>query len=143
MASEALAVVLTAAELRDAVPTDWVLESRLLIARDEEELDVLPAELEAVEVEVEVDAVAVEPLELELSLLPPLAEALPPPPLDEPLERPPPLRVTETVMEVESPELLMLTDIPCRCPAICGAFNETYRSAAVTPVRRNVRSTRP
>ncbi len=138
MASEAVVVVLTAAALRDAVPDDWVLLNRLVKGPDEEELEEPLPEPVPVDAE-EVEAVAVDvaaPPELELSLPPPLAAV--PPPLERP---PPPLRVTETVMEVESPELLMLTDMPPRRPASCGAFSEAYRSAAVTPVRRMVLST--
>lgn len=144
MASEAVAVVWTAAELRDAVPADWVLANRLVKAEDEDEAEELLALLAEVEADDEVEAVAVDADEpLELSLPPPLAAALLPL-VDDPLDRPPPpLRVTETVMEVESPALLMLTDMPCLWPDSCGAFSETYRSAAVTPVRRKVRSTSP
>ena len=146
MASEAAAAVWTAAVLRDAVPADWVLANRLVKEEDEDVVEeplALPA---AAEEDDEVEAVAVdadEPLELELSLPPLLAAVLPPPPPEPPPERPPPPRVTDTVMEVESPELLMLTDMPPRRPASCGALSETYRSAAVTPVRRNVCSTSP
>lgn len=143
MASETTGAVLTAAVLRDAVPADWVLENRLVREPEVEELEEslpepVPVDVEAVEAAA-VDVVAL--LELELSP-PPLLVELPPP--EPPPERPPPpARVTETVMEAESPELLMLTDMPPRRPASCGAFSETYRSAAVTPVRRNVRSTSP
>jgi hypothetical protein len=151
-ACEALAVLLTAAELRDAVPTDLLLENRLvkpLEGEEPEEEDELEESLpEPVPVDVEaVEAVAVdEPPEPELPLPPPPPLELPPPP-EPPPERPPPPppppRPTETVMEAESPELLMLTDMPPRRPLSRGAFSETYRSAAVTPVRRNVRSTPP
>jgi len=97
-----------------------VLENRL-VSPLEEELEE-PEELLAPLVDVVEDAVEAaaveedEPPELELSL-PPLLGALPPPPPPPPPERPPPppppLRPTETVMEAESAEPLMLTDIPC------------------------------
>ncbi|MCE5308384.1 MAG: hypothetical protein LLG20_12155 [Acidobacteriales bacterium] len=44
--------------------------------------------------------------------------------LDELLDRAPPLRATDVVMEVPPPELSKLTDRSCRCPNICGAFRE-------------------
>ena len=137
-ALELLVVLLTADELRDAVPTDFVPANRLIPELEEEELEP-PFACEEESEEPPAAAVDVEePPEPELS--PP-----PPPPADAllPPERPPPPRLTETVMAVESPELLKLTDKPCRCPPIWGAVSETYRSAAVTPVSRNVRSTPP
>jgi hypothetical protein len=143
-ACEPLAVLLTAAELREAEPADWALLNRLVMEREEEELEELLPEPVPVDADELGAAAAVAPPELELP--PPLllAAALPPP-SEPPPERlpPPPPRPTETVMEVESPELLMLTDMPPRRPLSRGAFSETYRSAAVTPVRRNVRSTPP
>lgn len=137
-ALELLAELLTADELRDAVPTDLVPANRLIVAPDEEALPPLLAPPACAVESEELLAVAMDveaPPELELS--PPPDAALPPP------ERPPPPRLTETVMEVESPELLILTDMPPRRPASRGAVSETYCSAAVTPVRRNVRSTPP
>ncbi len=139
-ASEVLAVLLAAAELRDAVPADWVLLKRLVKGPDEEELEEPlpePVPVDAEEVEAVAVDVAASP---ELELPPPPLLAAVPPPLELP---PPPSRLTETVMEDVSPELFMLTDKPCRRPASRGAFSETYRSAAVTPVRRMVFSTPP
>lgn len=139
-ALELLVALFTADELRDAVPTDLVPANRLIAEPDEEppEAPLAPPvvadesgdPLEATELE--------DPPEPELSpLLPPLDAPLPPP------ERPPPPRLTETVIEDESPELSILTDMPPLRPASRGAVSDTYRSAAVTPVRRNVRSTPP
>ncbi len=58
--------------------------------------------------------------ELDVALLP-ADEPL----LDELLDRPPPPpRLTATVMDVPPPEVSMLTDMPPRRPANCGAFKE-------------------
>lgn len=141
MACEDEALLWTTDELRDAVPTLFVLASRPVRPPEEEdELALLEDEaLDDPELAVDAD----ELVELELSLPPPplLAAELPPPPPPPPPDRPPPPpRETVTVTEPESPELLMLTDMPPRRPASCGALSEAYRSAAVTPVRRKVRS---
>jgi hypothetical protein len=119
MALEPPAELLTADELRDAVPTDLVPANRFIV--EPAELDPLLAPLAgeaeseeppAAAVDVDVD----EPPELELSPPPPPP---PPPPSDlPPPPRPPPPRLTETVMEVESPVLLKPTDKSCRCPTI-------------------------
>ncbi len=148
MAAEPDDALLLAAELRDAVPTLLTLAKRFVRVREEEELleDELLLDEETAEADDADDVDAVELPELELSPPPVLAAPPPEPPLDEPEDRPPPApppRVTDTVIDVESPELLILTDMPPRRPANRGALSETYRSAAVAPVRRRVRSTPP
>jgi hypothetical protein len=88
-----------------------------LLPRVEEDVDAEEEDRDELE---DAPVVADEVPELDVSLLPadePLLDAL----LDRP---PPPLRVTDTVMEVPPPEVSMLTDMPPRRPANCGAFKE-------------------